>query len=146
MASPKGGVPLTSLSTFDMNYSQQPYDDDLPNQPWSQRCTCGSEFMQPNRYALHVGCCRHFKAHIGKNLKLAKERRTQGPSKPQENPSGLGKRKFSWIDDEDLDVDCIPTPPHTKVGIVVRSYRCSRLTSIYKEDTPLPNSPAVEVC
>lgn len=98
-------IPSDTHPTYDMNYLRQPYNDDSANQPWSQRCTCGKCFMQPNSYALHVGCCSHFKARLGKNLKLARERRGLGSSEPDAEPNRAWKRKLAWIDDENLDVD-----------------------------------------
>ena len=83
--------------------------------------------MQPNSYTLHTGCCQQFKRRLSQRLSDARQRRkntsaSREPETPALNPSSMApvgntsrtwgkKRKPSWIDDDNLDVDIVNVPP-----------------------------------
>ncbi|KAJ3526401.1 hypothetical protein NMY22_g10179 [Coprinellus aureogranulatus] len=111
------------------NLGTQLGDSDLTQRPWTAKCVCGKQFMQPNSYALHVGCCAHFKRRLSQRLSDAKQRNREvsslpnphssqgvdGPiNNPNERPIRPGpwakKRRPAWLDDENLDVDNISPP------------------------------------
>ena len=114
-----------------MSWADDTHDSDQPNQPWTAKCVCGKQFMQPNSYTLHIGSCKGFKGRLSLRLGEAKQRRrgttthsTSGPlilgqttsdavtpSEGSRNTPWGWKRKLGWINDENLDVDIIVPPP-----------------------------------
>lgn len=101
------------------NSTREVYDSLLPNQPWTAKCVCRKVFMQPNSYALHINCCTRFKQSLGYQLKTARQRHkdslqaNEGQSgvvstvEGQPGLSRLGKRKLSWMNESNLDVDVV---------------------------------------
>ncbi|KAJ3544767.1 hypothetical protein NMY22_g2665 [Coprinellus aureogranulatus] len=85
------------------------YDRDRGNQPWSQLCVCGKQFMQPNSYSLHTTCCTAFKAQLAERLRSARQLRAMRLDDPVS--SGSRKRsRLSWYDEQNLDVDPVMNP------------------------------------
>jgi hypothetical protein len=104
--------------------------------------------MQPNSYALHVGCCQQFKRRLGQRLSDAKQRKKDMSTSLEPgnvaltleplattsgNTGGMWgkKRKPSWIDDDNLDVDIVNMPPSISSGTVsLRTAELPPLTSV----------------
>ncbi|KAJ3530549.1 hypothetical protein NMY22_g8529 [Coprinellus aureogranulatus] len=121
-------LPSLSFLSLSLSLSSMPvfthdtFDNDMPNQPWSAKCSCGKRFRKPNSYALHIGCCLVFKKRLGRNLREARERhRTANTQSNPAEASGsasdgrescsTGKKRVrpSWLADnsEDLGVDIV---------------------------------------
>ncbi|KAF6761430.1 hypothetical protein DFP72DRAFT_842354 [Ephemerocybe angulata] len=80
---------------------------------WSQKCTCGKRYFQPNAYTNHINSCGVYKQKLAVNLDNVKVRYLEKKEKRKKGKDAI----MSWYGkDRDFDVDLDATSVHTNAA------------------------------